>query len=895
MEEYVWYLVELYISGDASAKDIDELQYLLSRDPEQYEIVKGFLLSYKDPDPQVSDLDIYFFIKKTDELSLANFKKQQNYVLGRKYQKPYVMDRPLGERRRKRSILAREALMVKEYFKVTVRNLQRNKTISFINITGLAAGIASAMLIFLWIYNQLSYEQFHEKKDRVYHVFNRTKINSQIGVWSRMPTLMGPALQTEYPQVEEAVRTNWVGAFVLKTKEKKLLSQGLLTDPGFFDLFSFPFVNGNKFSALSRPHSIVLTENLAHKLFGDADAMGKVIRIDSTANFTVTGVLKDLPNNTMFRFEYLVPWSYMKEVGWDKPGWDILSVDTYVLLKKGITQQNAEAAIHNIYRQHKGDKRNDVFLLPMNKWWLYSNFVNGVPTDGQIKTVRLFGIIAFLIILIACINYMNLGTARSTRRAKEVGIRKVAGAAKSALVKQFLGESVFVAFAAGIIGLGLVQLSLPWFNILVNNRLFIPYDNLYFWLMLTGFLLFTGIIAGSYPAFYLSAFKPVNVLKGTFKGLKTLVTPRKALVVVQFTFAIMFIIATVVIYRQIKYAQERDTGYDRNARMFIFMQGDIQKNYQLIKNELIKTGAITNITRTNSPISDIWGANDKYDWKGKAPGSRMMFAEFLTDKDLTKTMGIKLLAGRDIDINTYATDTAAILLNETAVKTMGFKEPVGQAVRGAQGNYHVIGVIRDFVAGNPYQVDLPAVIRGSKTLFGTVTMKLNTAEPMTENVKKIAAVFNKYNPDYPFDYKLLDDFYTVKLRDDRYEGVLAAIFSGLTILISCMGLFALATCMAETRIKEIGIRKVLGASVARITTLLSKDFMIPVAISFVIATPIAWWLMNHWLQDFPYRIHLGWVMFALVGIVTIIIAISTVSYQSIKAASANPARSLRSE
>jgi len=895
MEEHIWYLVELFISGSASIKDIDELQYLLSRDPEIFEAVKEFLLSYKDPDPQLTELDKYFFLKKVNELSVINFRKQQSYILKNKYY--YAPAEVFGASVSKKKLtgLARELLMVKQYFKITVRNLRRNKSISFVNITGLAAGIASATLIFLWIQNQLSYDQFHEKKDRVYQVFNRSTVDGKVEAWSRTPIVMGPALQTEYPQVEKAVRMNWVGAFVLKTKQKKLLTQGFFTDPGFFDMFSFQLISGDKKTALANTHSIILTEKLAHKLFGDADPVGKSIKVDSTSNFMVTGVLKDLPNNTMFRFEYLVPWSYMKEVGWDNSNWDNYAVQTFVLLKKGATEAGANAAIRNIYRSHSGDKLNEAFLHPMAKWWLYNDFENGHFTGGQIETVRLFGVIAILIILIACINYMNLGTARTARRAREVGIRKVAGAGKNSLIKQFLGESVFVAFIAGLIGLAMVQLSLPWFNTLVSSQLVIPFKSPYFWLTGIGFLLFTGIIAGSYPAFYLSSYKPINVLRGTFKGINTLITPRKVFVVVQFTFAIVFIIATVVIYRQIKYTQERDTGYSKDGRIFIYMQGDIQKKYQLIKNDLLASDAITSITRTNSPITDIWTTNGTYQWKGKDPASRRTFIQFVTDQDLIKTTGIKLIAGRDIDIKAYPTDTAALLLNESAAKTMGIRQPLGQTVKSWQGNLHVVGIVKDFVAGWPYQVDLPAVIQGANKTFGTVTLKLNTNHPSEVNIQKIATVFNKYNPDYPFDYKFVDKFYKIKLQDDRYTGILAAVFSGLTILISCMGLFALAACMAETRMKEIGIRKVLGASVARITALLSKDFLVLVAISFVIATPVAWWLMSKWLQNFPYRIQIGWLMFALVGFVSLLIALSTVSYQSIKAAIANPVKSLRSE
>ncbi|MDB5089576.1 MAG: transporter permease, partial [Mucilaginibacter sp.] len=871
MEEHIWYLVEKFISGEASEKELSELHYLLGTNHDMFIAVKEFLELYEDPEPQVTLAEILALLKKAEIIrgQLSYLAEVQNGAArelagtGTEYYLPNTKKQP-GLLKG----LVKELMMFRLFFKLTVRNIQHNKGVSFINISGLAIGIASAVLILLWIQNQLSYDQFHKNKDRVYQVFNRTKIDGKVQAWSGMPTVMGPTLKAEYPQVEEMTRLNWVGAFVLKTKQKQVETQGYLTDPGFFKIFSYPLLKGSTATALSSPHSIVLTQKLARRLFGDADPMGKIIKVDSIANFTVTAVMKDLPNNTAFNFEYLVPWNYMKEVGWDNSKWDSYYIQTFVLLKHGVSEEAANKSFRNVYRLHNADARNDVFVHPMSKWWLYSDFENGKFVGGQIVMVRLFGIIAALIMLIACINYMNLGTARSTKRAREVGIRKVAGAGKSWLIKQFLGESVLIAILAGVSGLLIVQLCLPWFNALIGKELTIPMSNLYFWLTGIGFVLFTGIIAGSYPAFYLSAFKPIHILKGAFKPGRTLIAPRKVLVVVQFTFAIAFIICTTVIYKQISYAQNRDTGYNKNNLVYIYMKGNIQKNFASINDELVNSGVITSITRTNSPITDIWNNIDNYEWPGKDPKVRLSFTQYLTDKNFSKTMGLPLLAGRDIDVATYPSDSAAVLLTESAVKTMGLKNPVGLNIKSWDGNLHIVGVVKNFVAGWPYQAAQPAVIKGAKKQFGTITLRLTPKNPIADNIKKISTIFKKYNPDYPFDYKVVDEAYSIRFRDDKHTGTLAAVFAGLTIFISCMGLFALAACMAESRTKEIGIRKVLGASVARIATLLSKDFLVLVMISFTIASPVAWLLMNKWLQTFPYHVSLSLWVFILTGLIS---------------------------
>ncbi|NII27345.1 FtsX-like permease family protein [Pseudoflavitalea sp. X16] len=784
--------------------------------------------------------------------------------------------------------------MLNNYFKTSCRTLSRNKTFSSINIAGLAVGMAGAILLLLGIVNMYSYDQFHTKKDRIYQVYSQEENGGEIATWNGTPHPAGPALKAGWPQVEEAVRVNWVAAFVLKNGDKQLQTQGYLTDPAFLTLFDFPLLKGNPQTALNGPHSIVLTEKAAGQLFGDEEALGKVIRIDSNINFTVTGILKNIPHNSRFEFDYLVPWNYMKEVGWEDANWGNSSIATYVLLKPGVTEQKANMLIGNLLKNNAPEVATEIFLHPMRKWLLWSRFENGKIAGGAIEIVRLLGIIAAFILLIACINYMNMSTARSEKRAKEVGIRKVAGAGRGSLITQFISESVIIAGVAGVLALLIAQSALGWFNKLTYQELSIPYTDPRFWIAAIGFILVTGILAGSYPAFYLSAFRPVKVLKGTFKAVHALVTPRKVLVVVQFTFAIIFIICTLIIYRQILHVQQRDMGINMDNLAFVYMKGDLKKNYPLIKNELLNRGIATAVTRTNCPITDVWSSTDSYSWPGKGTGEKIGFVQFLSDDDFTQTMGLKVVAGRDINTTLYPTDSTAMLLTESAVKRMKLKQPLGQTIKGDYRDWHVVGVVSDFIPGSPFQPVRPIVLQGpDKDWFGAITFRLkNTSK---SELEKVAQVFKKYNPDYPFEYHLAAESHLAKFRGQEDIGQLAAVFAGLAVFISCLGLFALAAYMAESRVKEIGVRKVLGASVSALVALLSTGFLKLVLIAFLVASPLAWWLMHSWLQHFAYRIDIGWWVFGLTGLASLVIAILTVSYQALKAALASPIKAIRNE
>jgi putative ABC transport system permease protein len=785
--------------------------------------------------------------------------------------------------------------MIKNYFTIALRNLLKNKGFSFINILGLAVGMASAILIILWIQYEVTFDQFHEKKDRIYEAWNKDTFSGKLNCWNTTPKVFARVAEKDLPEIEMVTRVDWGNNRLFSIGDKRITVNGTAVDSNFLNVFSFPLLKGDPNSVLKDMYSIVLTEKIAKSLFGKEDPMGKQIRIDEKDSYTVTGILKDLPSNTRFKFDFLLPWSIMRREGSDDPNWGNNSTRNYVLLKPNATLASIEPKLRYLKRKYtKDEPTNEMFLYPISRWRLYSNFTNGKEDGGIIDFVKMFAVIAAFILLIACINFMNLSTARSEKRAKEVGIRKVVGASKSSLIGQFLGESILIAFLAGLLSLLIVQLSLPAFSVLTNKVLFIDYGNPYFWLLFLGFIITTGVIAGSYPAFYLSAFKPVKVLKGTFLKSNNVVTPRKILVVLQFTFAIILIICTAIVKEQIQHAQNRETGYNKDKLLYHFLTGDLKKNYPLVKNELLSTGIATSVTKSGAPLTQAWSNTWGIKWQGKQPDDKTLFDVLSADEDLASTAGLQLVKGRDLNLKEFPTDSTGMILNESAVKAMGFKDPIGQIINYNE-DWHVVGVIKDFIMQSPYYPVKPMVIQGSKGWFNVMHFKLNGNNTTADNLKKAEAIFKKYNPQYPFEYKFIDEEYAAKFKSEQRTGTLAALFAGLTIFISCLGLFGLAAYMAESRIKEIGVRKVLGASVSSIATLLSKDFVGLVIISFILASPVAWWFMHNWLQDYPYHVTIQWWIFAFAAAVSILIALVTVSYHAIRAARANPVKSLRTE
>ena len=787
--------------------------------------------------------------------------------------------------------------MLHNYLKIAIRNLLRNKGFSAINISGLAIGMASALLILLWVHNELSFDRWYPKTSRLFQLYNRDKIQGALLAWPNTPKVMAPYLKKDYAAVEDVTRFRNIYPLVTVGDTRLTSARGACVDSGFLDMFGFPLLQGNRKAALSTPKGIVLTRKFATTLFGNEDPIGKTVRIDSSNAFAVSAVLKDLPTNTSFGFDYLLPWSYMMQISIDNDQWGSNAVDTYVLLKPGATQAAFDAQIRNITIDHSGHRETtQVFTQPMSRLYLYSKAENGVLVGGRIHIVRLFALIAGFILLIACINFMNLSTARSEKRSREVGIRKVAGAIRGYLIAQFIGESIFIAALSFALALLLAHLTLDGFDQLVNKQLVIEFDNPVWWASGLGFILFTGLLAGSYPAFYLSGFRPVKILKGTFKKTGALVSARKILVVLQFAIAIALIISTLVVRRQIRYAQDRDTGYIRSNLIYTSNTRDISKNYEWIKHDLLAGGAVLSMNRSYSPITAHWSDGWGYSWERSTPSDKYIdFIHLSTDAGFTKTMGATLVAGRDIDIYKYPTDSNAVMLNETAVRTMHSKDPIGMIIRRDNEARHVVGVIKDFILESPYLDIAPMMIEGPGTPFDVIHLKLNPAWPVAANMAQVQKVFKQYNPLFTVNFTFVDEAYANKFKDEQQVGTLAALFAGLTIFISCLGLFALAAYRAENRIREIGVRKVLGASVTGITVLLTKEFVCLVLIAFLVAAPVAWLVMHQWLTNYTYRIPLGWDIFALAAGLTLFIVVATVSYQAVRAAIANPVKALRTE
>ncbi|MFS4445974.1 ABC transporter permease [Maribacter sp. 2307UL18-2] len=786
--------------------------------------------------------------------------------------------------------------MIKNYLKIAWRNLIRNKSFSLLNIVGLSIGLAVTALILIWISFEVGIDQFHENKDRIYQVYNKAPVDGELWTWNSTPKVMASVIKKDYPEVEAVSRFYYDTPLLFAKGDKRIKSTGTIVDPDFLKIFSFPLLEGTVETVLDGVNSVVITETFAEKMFGNEPAVGKMVKVDNADSFMVTGILADLPENSDFDFEFLIPWKYLVQKGSDDKNWGNNSVATYVMLKEGTDYEAFSGKIETLRKRY--DKLSPdmvTYLYPWSRTWLYSEFENGKEVGGRIDLIRMFGIIAGIILIIACINFMNLSTARSEKRAKEVGIRKTVGAKKGALITQFLGESILISFLAAAIALIIVLVSLSSFSTFIEKPLSLDLTNVWFWLAALGVVLFTGVLAGSYPAIYLSGFEASRVLKGTFKKMDSPITPRKVLVVFQFTVAIILISATMIVGQQLRKVEDRQSGYTKNNLVYTMMEGDTEKNYMLIKEELLASGTAVSVTKTGSPITQTWSNSWGFQWKGKDEDNKTLVHRFPADDAIAKTMGVEMVVGRDFDLKRFPTDSTAAIINESALALMKFEDPIGQIIRDNGIDWHVIGVVKDFVMNSPFQKVEPMVIEGAKAFFNVVHIKFNKELKTAESIAQAEAIFRKYNPEYPFNYEFVDQAYAKKFNDEKRTGELVSMFTLLTIFISCLGLFGLASYMAENRIREIGIRKVLGASILSITTLLSIDFLKLILVALAIAIPSAWYFMSGWLESFAYRVDISWSTFALAGVLALGIALLTISYQAIRAAAANPIKSLRTE
>ncbi|WP_084332176.1 ABC transporter permease [Runella limosa] len=797
--------------------------------------------------------------------------------------------------------------MIRNYFKIAFRNLLKYKGYSFINIFGLATGMAVAMLIGLWVWDELSFNKNFKNHDRI----GRIMVHNGEGTYMTNPIPLAAELRASYgSDFKYIAMTTSTQKYAILSGDKKFFQSGSFMQPDAPELFGLDMVYGTR-AGLKDPHSILLSESLAKKLFGDENPLDKIVKIKNRMEAKVAGVYKDLPKNSEFQdLTFIGPWdllaSFMTFMKEQENDWNDNSYKIYVQLAPNVDFAGVSAKIKDIKRKHLDAKRvaynPELFVHPMCQWHLYSKFANrkSVMSD-QLEFIWLYGIIGVFVLLLACINFTNLSTARSEKRAKEVGIRKSMGSLRQQLIAQFFGESFLVVFIALGFALLLVQLALPFFNELADKEITILWLNPVFWLSVLGFSVFTGLLAGSYPAFYLSSFQPIKVLKGIgfpssrWRRGAFAPTPRKILVVIQFTVSIVLIIGTSVVYLQIQHAKNRNVGYDKEGLMAVYMiTPDLYQNYEVIKNELLQSGAVTNLAISSSPITDVWENQSGFEWKGKAPGFEDNFATFRVTHDYSKIVGWRFREGRDFS-KKFSTDSSAIVINETAVKYMGLKNPINETVKWNGKSYEVIGVIKDIVMGSPFEPILPTVFLLDYNNQYTINIKLNQTMATSTAVGKIAEVFQKYNPAVPFDYKFVDEEYAKKFANEERLGKIASIFAILAIFISCLGLFGLASFVAEQRTKEMGVRKVLGATTANLWGLLSKDFVVLVVLSLFIASPIAYYFMGQWLQKYTYHTEISWWVFALTGAGALLITLLTVSFQTIKAALMNPVKSLKSE
>jgi ABC-type antimicrobial peptide transport system permease subunit len=793
--------------------------------------------------------------------------------------------------------------MLTNYFKVALRVMFRNKTYSAINIAGLAFGLTAATLLFLWIAKEFSYDQFHTNKDQIYMAWNREMVDGQWNCWRVTPRVLAPTLVSDYAGIETAISyAQYSDSYLFSTGETRIQKDNVqFTDPDFLTLFSFPLIKGDAASALANPNAIVLTESFARQLFGDHEAFGEGLTISLSGMnfpFTVTGILKDLPSNTNFDFEFLIPFQFLESLGEKDENWYNNSVTTFVRIKGGTDINHINSEIKDIKKIHtSGADDTEVFFYAFTKNHLYSRFENGVPAGGRITIVVMLGILGVCLLVIACINFINLSTARAQRRAREVAVRKVSGAYRRSLVFQFLSESLLITLFAGLISLVAVYIALPFFNVLVRQQITLDFYDMSLWIGLSALLLTVGILAGSYPALYLSSFQPITILKGSsvsFSGKNML---RSMLVVFQFGFAIVMVVSTQVVRKQIDFVQNREIGYAKENLLYHSLTGDLGKNYAAYRNELFQSGAAISVTKTSSPITQRLSSTSGIEWEGKDPQNKMNFERFYVDENISTTAGLVIIEGRDIDLQKFTSDSSAVILNETAVKVMGFKSPIGELIKDSGREYRVVGVIKDFVFTSPYQQVEPMVLLGSTTqwAFNTIHIRLNPAHTTNDNISKLSEIFSKYNPEYPFEYHFADVEYERKFSDMKSTRTITTLFTSIAIFIACLGLLGLSTYMAESRIKEIGIRKVLGGSVISITKLLSTSSIKPILIAIALFSPMAWFAMSSWLSIYAYRVSLDFWIFLSSAFAILLIALITISAQTIRAARTNPAKSLRNE
>jgi putative ABC transport system permease protein len=785
--------------------------------------------------------------------------------------------------------------MLRNYFKAAFRNLWKNKGYSLLNIGGLAIGIACAGLIFLWVEDELTFDHYFSNRENLYKVKDRQTYDGNTFTFDATPGPFGPGIRTEIPGIKNTARTTWGNSVLFSLNGKPIYEQGLFVDPSFLTMFQLQFIQGNAKNAFTQLHTLVISETMAKKFFGTGDVIGKTLKIDNREDYVITGVIRDLPKNVSFNFDWLSPFKIYEDQNKWLQAWGSNGVRTYVETQPNADITSINKKLYGYIQTKQNEASAHMSIYPMSRWRMYDSFDNGKEVPGRMEYVNLFNVIAWIILIIACINFMNLSTARSEQRAKEVGVRKVMGAGKLKLIGQFIGESLFTTFVSLLFAIAIIYISLPAFNILVEKQLSVDIFKPFHIAGLLAIALICGLIAGSYPAFYLSSFNPIHVLKSIkIKHGSSAGIIRKSLVVVQFSISVILIISTIVIYLQIFHIKDRDLGYNKSNLIYMYTQGKMKQNYPVIRNDLLSTGFVQNTALSNSQILQLGSNTGDFTWEGKDPSRQVLITVEGVSQDYTSTMGIRINEGRDFYPD-FKNDSNNIIINESLARILKKKTVVGSVLSGQGAKYTVVGVLKDFVYNDMYAPAAPLILYADTTNCNVLTIRLKAGVSMPAALAKMEVIFKKNNPGYPFDYSFVDEEFGKLFKTETLVGQLAEVFSILAIFISCLGLFGLAAYTAEKRSKEIGIRKILGASVQSITGLLSREFLFLVGISCLIAFPIAWWLMHDWLQSYKYRIQISWWIFIDAGLLAILIALFTVSFQAVKAAVANPVKNLRTE
>ncbi|HEY5749477.1 MAG TPA: ABC transporter permease [Chryseolinea sp.] len=789
--------------------------------------------------------------------------------------------------------------MIKSYFKITWRTIRRNKAFSFINILGLALGMTCSLLILLWVTDERKVDAFHENGPQLYSVFERQYHDGQIDAGFYTPGPLAEEMKLTLPEVQYATGMAWSEASTFEVGEKILKENGDYAGADFFIMFTYPLLAGQATTALKSPVDIAISRKMAADFFGSPEqALGKSIRYQSRKDLKVTAVFENIPESSSRKFDYVINWeTFLQNNGWARE-WGNNGPQTYLMLRQGTDVPAFEAKIKSFLDLYNKDQNDNFRIkLGLQKYsdvYLHSNFKNGELTGGRIQYVILFSIIAVFILLIACINFMNLTTARSIKRAKEIGIRKVVGAFRSALIRQFIGEALLIVSGAVILALLVVPLTLPVFNEITRKQITLPIQEPTFWFSILGLTILTGTLSGSYPALYLSSFNPVSVLKGSLKFGSSAIGFRKGLVVFQFVLSIMLIIGTIVITEQVNYVQSANLGYDRENLIYIPLEGDLAKKYTLFKDQALTMPGIQGITSMTQTPTSINNGTGGVEWEGKDPTSAQQFVQAAVGFDFTKTMHIEMVQGRDFSKD-FESDSTGYILNEAALKIINYKDPVGMPLTFWQKKGTIIGVMKDFHFNSLHTAINPLILRRGEMIgYGAALVRTEPGKTK-EALASLEKICKELNPQFPFTYEFSDEEYQKLYKSEQVVSKLSNSFAFLAVFISCLGLLGLAMFTAEQRLKEIGIRKVLGASIVSLFSLLSKEIMILITIALVIASPLAYFTMNNWLKDYVYRIDIAWWIFAVTGGLAILIALLTVSFQTIKALLANPVKSLRSE